>query len=330
MTDLFGLFQSLGAVTGAPGIFPVRKIPVFPHAWVGRDEQSLPVLIVETVSDGSVTSPIVLRNLRFDIWQSCTLSEQPSQVRRTIQAGIIRLTTDEPELQVYFFRTLGSLLTQWPNHPSQTELARGVDRLVEIFRSLTLPPATSLQGLWAELLLVRHAIKTADAVQAWHTTRRSLFDFDAGQQSVEVKSSSSGLRKHHFRLAQIQPPDGRIVYVVSLIVTPDSSGQSIPDLWDGIAAQLHGQQDLVARLSEVIAQSIGIDWQRAGEARFDALAARRSIAIFDARSLPRVGDDAAPEITDVHFTADLSRCAPLDRSALAQAGGLINILLGTS
>jgi hypothetical protein len=166
------------------------------------------------------------------------------------------------------------------------------------------------------------------AVRAWHTTRRSLFDFDGGGHAVEIKSSTSGIRKHHFRLAQLQPPSGHEVYVISILLTASQSGSSIPDLWKDIDAKLTSSPQLSARLAEVIAQSAGIDWQHAKDIRFDDASALRSALIFKAASIPRVGDGAGPEVTEIEFVSDLSGCDPVELTTFKDDQGLVSALFG--
>ena len=326
MTDLGALFQSLAKATSNQGAIPVRRAPQMPHVWVGKDETALPMLIVEAALDGSTPSPVVLRNLRFDPQLDCSIDEKPHGERRSVHASVIRVTTPEPELHAYFFRTVSALFSELGPQPRVSELARAIDRLAEMFRALALPPKTSLQGLWAELFVIRQAPSTEYAVRAWHTTRRSLFDFSGGGHAVEIKSSTSGIRKHHFRLAQLLPPSGRDVYVVSVLLTPSQSGSSIPDLWKDIDAKLISYPQLSSRLAEVIAQSAGVDWQHAKDVRFDDASALRSIIVFKAESIPRVGDDAGPEVTEIEFVSDLSACAPLGSVILEDDGELVSAL----
>jgi hypothetical protein len=330
MSDFVELFQSLSLVASRPGIIPARRAPSSAHVWIGCDEKSLPTLIVEAELDEPIPPPIVLRNLRFDPWVECSIEERPGAAVRVVKASVIRLTEDEPDLHVYFLRSVSALLAQLAPRPRVSDLARAIDRLIEVFRSLGQPPAASLQGLWAELLLIRHAAVPASAVQAWHTTRRSLFDFDSGPQAVEVKSSTAAIRRHRFKLAQLQAPQGRRVYVVSVLLVPSTLGRSIQDLWQAIEEHLEDQPGLRTRLAEVIAQSIGVDWRHASDTCFDELAARQSIAVFDAGRLPRVGEQAGPEISDIEFTADLSGCAQIGGQSLAALGGLVENLFGTS
>ncbi len=301
---------------------PVRKVRRPSDIWVARDNDGMPIIIVECTYHGTIPPAVVLRNLRFDPILDCTIAER-TRKPRTVHAAAVRLTAEDQELHAYFLRAMDGVVGQLSPFPSIADLARSVERVVEVFRSLSLPGSRSLQGLWAELFLISSAPSVESAVRAWHRSRRSLFDFDAGAQAIEVKSSSTGLRKHHFKLAQLQPPQERNVFVASIMLRDNPRGASIVDLWNAIEGRLSGGSELRMRLSEVIAQSIGHDWQHADDGRFDAEYARTSLAFFDARDLPRVGADAGPEISDIEFSADLSGATPLPNSTIVQNGGLL-------
>src|SRR5438445_13339568 len=100
-------------------------------------------------------------------------------------------------------------------------------------------------------------------------------------------------------------------------------GMSIVDLWSAIEQRLGDDSQLNIRLTEVIAQSIGSDWQHADNIRFDPDYARNTLALFDARYLPRVGGDAGAEISDIEFSADLSGSMPLRSETVIEKGGLL-------
>lgn len=304
---------------------PVRKARKPSDIWVARSYEDTPVIIVECSYSGTLPPGVVLRNLRFEPVVDCRIAARNAKPR-TVQAAMVRLTTEERDLHDYFLRAMEGVVTELPRMPAVGDLARSVDRVVEVFRCLTLPGSRSLQGLWAELFVIRQARDMRSAVQSWHTTNRSLFDFDSGAQAIEVKSASTGLRKHRFKLAQLQPPFGRMVYVASILLRESPTGGSVSDLWRYIEKRLRDAPALRSRLTEVIAQSIGQDWQHADSMRFDEAHAASTLAFFDARSLPRVGADAGPEISDIEFSADLSAATAMTSAAIGDAGGLVAAL----
>jgi hypothetical protein len=201
-----------------------------------------------------------------------------------------------------------------------------VERLIEVFQALGAPSRESIQGLWAELLLLSRAPDIELSTQAWQPSTRSLVDFVHGKLGLEVKSTSSQVRQHRFALAQLQPTDGAQRYVASLLLTPVGRGASIGDLWDLIEERLAHRGALRDRLAGRIAQILGEDWQRAHSQHFDVDSAVRSLLIFDVRAVPRVGEEADPAITDIEFTVDLSGAPSIPLSELVERGPLFDAL----
>jgi len=114
-----------------------------------------------------------------------------------------------------------------------------------------------------------------------------------------------------------------------MLLTPSQSGPSISDLWKDIDAKLAERPQLCARLAEVIAQSAGVDWQHAKDIRFDDAAALRSTLIFNAESIPKVGNDAGPELTEIEFVSDLSGCTPIAPAEFEDDRGLMSPLFSS-
>lgn len=327
MLDFLSGFDSISSNKGKTDTIAAVRIAGRRNSWIGKDDRDLPVVILECATTTKLPSPVVLRNLRFDPSISCQIVEHPSRKRRKLVAAVLRLTTDEIALQTYFLRTVSALFDELAEDATLLEFAQAIDRLAEIFRSLALPPASSLQGLWAELLLVKHARNVEYAVRSWHPTRRSLFDFDAGAEAVEVKSSTTGIRKHHFKLSQLRPPASKRIYVVSLLLTPDLGGASIPELWAYVQEKLASQPQLLSRAAEIIAVSAGTDWKHAQDARFDERAALQSLIVYDAAHIPQVVDPENPDITDIEFTCDISSTEPLTRSSDSPFGPALTSIL---
>lgn len=327
MPDFSSLFGSLEPAARSQDAIPACQPPNMPHVWLGKDAGGLPLVIVKATPETPMPSALVLRNFRFDPYVECVIEERPLRRRHKIQASVIRLTTPEPELRLYFLHTISVLLVSLPSPARVTDVAHAIGRLAEIFKALALPSATSLQGLWAEMLLLRHAKSIDYAVRAWHPTRRSLFDFDSSEIALDVKSSVSGIRKHRFKLAQLRPPSRRAVYIFSVLLTQSHSAPSIPDLWHAIERRLVKQPQLLARVAEVIAQSAGADWIHAKDVRFEESSALRSLLVFNADVVPRVQDPSTPDVTDIEFVSDLSGASSLSGSEIAHAQGLLKALL---
>jgi hypothetical protein len=326
MARLVELFRDLTPpAENSPG-FSVRRLARNSKVWVGQDSLARPVVLIESTSDATRAHGAVLRNITFEPWVSCEITESASPLR-SVMASIIRCTAAERELHEHFLRALSPACEELGEEPRVAEVAGLVDRLIEVFRALSQPSSESIQGLWTELLLINRARDIELAVQAWQPRSRSLVDFEHGTIGVEVKSCAGQVRLHRFKLAQLQPATGSERYVASVLVSPNARGASISDLWDVIESRLGSRRLLRDRTAARIAEALGDDWQRAHAHRFDVDSAVAALLMFDAQSIPRVGQDAEPCLTDIEFTVDLSGVDPVELQQLAIRGPLLHSLV---
>jgi hypothetical protein len=305
MARLLELFGELRPPPISSDGFAVKALGSGSRVWMGKDEQSRPVVLIEARRDLDRSSGVVLRNLAFQPWAHCRITEAGGS-SRDIDASVIRCTAPERELHEHFMRAFSPSCEVLGPQPTVSEVALLVERLAQVFQALAEPSSDSVQGLWAELLLINNASDIELATESWQPRRRSLVDFQSGRTGIEVKSCLGDIRQHRFKLAQLQPPEGSVRLVFSLMLTSRPTGASIPDLWNTIEHRLRDRPGLRDRVAVKIAQTLGDDWRRVHSRRFDVKAAISSIAVLRADQIPRVGDDAAAAITDIEFTGDLS------------------------
>lgn len=328
MAQLLDAFRELSPPASGTEALPVRRIIDSGRVWVGQDPAGRPVVVIESIADGSSPHGVVLNNFTFEPWIACRIHEEGT-TPRDIQASVIRCTAPERELHEHFLRALSPSCEEISRIPKVAMVSRMVEKLVQVFEALAQPSRQSVQGLWAELLLISNAYDIEFAAQAWQTRARSLVDFQAGNISVEVKSSTTGVRQHRFRLTQLQTKTGSQCFVASLLLEAQGHGASISDLWDVIEERLGNRNLLRDRVAARIAQTLGDDWQRGHAYRFGKEAAFESLLIFDVRAIPRVGEDAAPGITDIEFTVDLAGSDPTPLNQIANSGRLLESLFGS-
>jgi Putative PD-(D/E)XK family member, (DUF4420) len=322
MARLLELFGELRPPPIASDAFAVKALAVGSRVWMGKDEQSRPVVLIEAQRDADRLTGIVLRNLSFQPWASCRITEAGGN-SRDIDASVIRCTAPERELHEHFMRAFSPSCEGLGSQPTVSEVALLVERLAEVFQALAEPSSDSVQGLWAELLLISKASDIDLATGSWQPRRRSLVDFESGRTGIEVKSCLGDIRQHRFRLAQLRPPEGSVWLIFSVMLTSRPTGASIPDLWNTIEERLRNRPGLRDRVAVRIAQTLGDDWRRVHSRRFDVESAMKSIAVLSADQIPRVGEEAGPAITDIEFTVDLSGVPLANREGLSQYDALL-------
>jgi len=242
--------------------------------------------------------------------------------RETVDVSLIQCSAD-PDLEGVFLRLMGGLIQEFGD-PSGKELADLVTRLVDLFRALSQPARKSIQGLWGELLVIALGTSPIDLLMAWHAEPNDMYDFNAGHQRIEVKTSASRRRSHHFRLEQLLPPAGTEMVVCSLIVERSGGGQTAADLVSEIGGQIDSRPDLVVRLEAVVAETLGVEWRSSAHTTFDREVARDSVRFLAVGDIPSIPLGALPDtVSNVHFEVNVDAVPGIPSATLTAYGGLM-------
>lgn len=207
--------------------------------------------------------------------------------------------------------------------PTSAAVRRAISGLVDLFQALTAPAQKSIQGIWAELFLIRKSADPRLVAAAWHKGAAEHFDFASGPQRIEVKSSSNRRREHNFSLAQLTSPGPSRVVIASLFVERAGGGVSLRRLFDDTRQLLSGDLNLTIQFDASFYGALGSGWSDAMDESFDWELAQESLAFFEAGSVPKVEGDIPPAVSDVRFRSDLSGLVPLEQSWLLGLGGLL-------
>ncbi len=321
--DLLQLFQSLVLPIAAASGNHLSAVPI-PGAEnhrLAKDASGSPCLLIRQSPQNASLAPIRLENLRVTFDTSCTVVHPGGEQERDIFT-IIKCTSTNPALFPHFLRILSPLIAGLGSTPTRAAVRRAVAGLVELFQALAVPAKKTVQGLWAELFLIRQASDPQAMVAAWHRDALEHFDFAAGPQRIEVKSSGRRRREHYFSLAQLTPPKGAQVLVASIFVERSGGGTSVQDQFESIRALLMSSPELASHFDATFYASLGSGWEDAMSEAFDSELARDSVAYFRADAVPAVATPTSPSVSDVRFCSDLSQVIALSREEVRAAGGI--------
>jgi hypothetical protein len=329
LLNLTGLFEAMDVpdVAASSSRFTARSIPGFTHHRIAKDHEGAPALLIAVKDTSKRTPPpIMLENLSVQHNTLCTITQE-NGTQETAQFSVVRCTGANAVLHRFFLRTLDGVITTLGSEPTQAEVTAAVRSLVELFRAMTAPARKTVQGFWAELLLLADATDPMSLLTAWHATTFDTYDFNRGSQRIEVKSAGGRVRQHHFSLAQLQPPVGTSLIVASMYVEPAGAGVSVGDLIEEIRVRLSSHPALLLRLDQMVIATLGQSWQRAFDDRFDRQLAESSLRFYDAAVIPAVSADLPTTVTEVHFKSNLTDLFHLKKQDLRAAGGLFSAVL---
>jgi hypothetical protein len=331
--SLIQAFEKLMPVPPAEAdrtVYSVAPLPSFPDCFVGRDSHDHACILVRAEGDESRRPPpIRLESLevQFDVRSTIRAASQLSEGSFTV----IRCRSVDPDLVSYFLSIGETILRILGASPSRAAVAGAVNRLAIIFQRLQAPPVRSLNGLFGELFLIRSSRRPTRTLASWRATDNSRFDFSTGDVRLEVKTAAGRQRIHTFSHDQCNPPPGTTAFVASFFVERAAAGASVGDLMRSIEVLVGADSDLIMKLHEVVAETLGSALRDALAIRFDERLMAGSFRLYDLRSVPAIRGDPPPGVSNIHFLSDLSSLPPISIESLVQIeSGLLEFLPDTA
>lgn len=307
--------------------FSALPISNYSNHRLAKDVNGFPSLLISTKESPAINrpAPIKLEHLEvlYDIDCRISHKERLEDSRFTV----ISCTDIDVSLQEYFLRIGNAVIAVIGNSPSHRQVAKAVGDLVELFRVMNEAPKKSVQGLWAELLLISLATDPTSLVRAWHRNSEDKFDFSSGSQRLEIKSSTSKIRQHHFSLDQLKSPIGVDVLVASVFVERVGAGTSLTELAELVRLKISKEPELLLYLDQVIGNTLGNDWRSAAKDKFDLKLAIKSLLFFLPENIPCINSNLPKEISDVHFKVDLTDTRTLNKKTLSVKSGIFKAVL---
>ncbi|MDF2369331.1 MAG: PD-(D/E)XK motif protein [Rhizobiaceae bacterium] len=303
------------ASAGTP-FFAVRPVAEHSTYFVGKDASARACLLIATANEfGRKPPPIRLESLDAQFELACVIKDPTGKVREGLFT-VVRCRSLEAETIRYFLSVCRIIMRHLGNAPSRASIAEAVRRIASIFQSIKKPPVRSLNGLFGELFMILQSRSSTRAVAAWRIDQASRYDFASGDVRIDVKSSAVRIRKHTFSYDQCNPPPGTEAVVASIMVERIPSGISLDSLIGSIEERIAGVEDLVLKLHQVVASTLGSSLSESLQVSFDPRLAATSLEFFDLREIPALRGPLPPSVSDVRFTVDMSGLVPMDKEAL--------------
>ena len=324
--DLAGILESMPRPHSKDdSSYYVKRIPSTPAHFFGWSSEGLPTLLL--AAEGTlIKEPLRLSGLEVQYSIPCDIAVSEGN-HSTDTLTTIKCNSTVPAIQRYFVHASEVIVHIVGNDPDIQQVLDAVDNLVELFQRLSRPSTRSARGIFAELLVIHLSTSPHTAVRAWHSAPEDRFDFSIGDVRLEVKSSASRRRVHNFSMEQCIPPSGTVGVLASIFVERSGGGLSLLELVQRVETQLAGDENLIVKLHETIAESLGSETASSLEMRFDEELATSSYRIYDLEAIPAIRADVPNEISSVHFRSDLSRTLEANIDDLASKSAYAHALL---
>jgi hypothetical protein len=198
--------------------------------------------------------------------------------------------------------------------PTSASIASWLARLAELLSKLEEGGGRTLQGLWAELLLIRELGDPLLLLRRWRPDKRERYDFLGPGFALEVKSCQDFERIHQFSLEQLRPPDSLEVWIASVVVRRDPTGMSVLELVKDIEALL---PDPAARelLRTTSLSTGGSALDDDDEFRFDYRLASDSVRFMHVAEVPSIQGPLHQDILSVSLGVKCANVAEIGQRA---------------
>lgn len=302
----------------------VESVPFSNYHKIGISSDGYPLFFVKCEEkETSINLNLELISVIFS--QECSIKEKETLFNENYT--IVLLKTLNRDLQQYFTDVFSIILQQIRPIPTEKELYREVRKVIDLFSTITKPPLKSIQGLWAELLVIEKSLVPEYLINAWHVSPSDKYDFNDGKDKLEVKSTTKPKRIHRFSIEQLNANKSSGLLIASTFVIETGTGKSILNLRDNILSKISDIK-VQFRLNEIIYKTIGNEYEKLGEIFFDYQQASDSLSFYDNKDIPSICIKTIPsEVTNVSFDCDLSNIpTTLDKGYVYQDSMLFKSL----
>lgn len=307
MKSIFNIFQTLKdePIPGSSS-FNIASIPTVKTHKIGISELGLPMFFIKCDDLNSIkTLDYNLEYISVQYKKKCLLFSNNKEISKGFFT-IISLKTDSIDLQKYFLEIVFLVVKNLPSNPKLTILKAEVEKLISLFTKFSKPAQKTVQGLWAELLVIEQASNSDYLIQSWHNSTIDKFDFNDGRDKIEVKSTSKSRRVHNFSIEQLNPNINSNLIIASVFAVETGLGKNIFNLVELIEQKLKDIK-LVNRMNEIIAQTLGKEFEKAFEMYFDYQLAIDSLAYYECAVIPKISTTFIPlELSNIRFDCDLT------------------------
>lgn len=305
MQNVFKIFQNLKNESPRVGdSFAIATLPTIKNHKLGISLSGQPMFFIkcdERTKAKSLDTNLEFISVQFN--RQCQLINNKGKIEEGIYT-IISLKSDSDYLQEYFLKIVFVLVKNLTEKPLLKDLKIEIEKLINLFTKFSKPALKTIQGLWAELLIIEQSKNPDYLIKSWHNSTSDKYDFNDGNDKIEVKSTTKSRRIHNFSLEQLIPNTKSKLIVTSILTI--ETGTSVFDLVQLIESRII-DQNLIYRINEIVASTLGKDFEKSFDIYFDYKFSEDSILHYESVDIPTISISSIPtNILNVRFDCDLT------------------------
>lgn len=220
--------------------------------------------------------------------------------------SVVSYIGQNDEVKDIFLSTCQVLIKSLGQNPTNNKIKYTVGKFIELFKALKETPRKTIQGLWAELFLIDQSYFPENLIAGWHSIPEEKFDFSFGRLRLEVKSSATDTRTHHFSTGQLNPINNTEIIIASILINVNVGGDSLIDLLNRINDKLNDFPRQKEKLHLLVYSTLGINIDKIKQIKFDYELAKESLQFYKSVDIPKIENKIIPkEVSNVKFVSDL-------------------------
>lgn len=314
MVDLKEIYNKLPLPQKtSPNRFSAKAIKGFDNHRVAKNFNNNPSLLI-FISESNQDFFVANQNL-FNIKVSHNVKCEIETDKKVSQNNfsVVSYIGQNDDVKDVFLKTCQVLIKSLGQNPSNKKIKQTVDKFIELFKAIKEPPRKSIQGLWSELFLIEQSDFPEKIILGWHSIPEEKFDFSFDKLRIEVKSSATESRTHHFSSAQLNPINNLEIIIASILVNTSVAGLSVIDLMNKIISKLDNFPKQKEKLHLLVYSTLGIDVERVNEIKFNYELAEESLRFYKSEEIPKIESTNIPkEVSNVRFTSNLINSKPIE------------------
>lgn len=307
MVDLKEIYDKLPLLQKtSPNSFSAKAIKGYENHRVAKnfnDNPSLLIFISESNQDFFIANQNLF-NIKVTHNVKCEIETDKKVSHNNF--SVVSYIGQNDGVKDVFLKTCQVLIKSLGQSPSNKKIKQTVDKFIELFKAIKEPPRKSIQGLWSELFFIEQSDFPEKVILGWHSVPEEKFDFSFDKLRIEVKSSATESRTHHFSSAQLNPINDIEIIIASMHVNTSVAGLSVIDLVKKINSKLNDFPKQKEKLHLLVYSTLGIDVERVNEIKFNYELAKESLQFYKSEDIPKIESTNIPsEVSNVKFTSNL-------------------------
>ena len=247
----------------------------------------------------AISSDGININIRYNI--NCDILIDNKIVSEKLTVLILK-NNDEQYIN-QFSENCIKLCEKLGDNPNFEELVIYINVLRELFSKPRKKKDITELGLWGELLLIYNSNKKSQVIDSWHLSAGEIYDFNNGNNIIEVKTTLQPLRVHkisHKQITSIKRNNGSLCSIMTSNIT---EGLSVMDLVEKIKSEV--ESSVQFKFEEKLIELAGEGYVNFSK-KYDLNQGLKNLEFYNYDIIPSINSrEIQNEIFDLKFSLNI-------------------------